>query len=603
MPRYSAMKAFDCPYEQFVLKRKSLRRELAAQDRLQEIRIAVLGGSTTQELVNFWDVLLLEAGFSPTFYQSEYGRYYEDTVVDSEIVVQFRPDIVYLHTSALDIKTHPPISCHENDLESFVAAEMARWQEIWGSLEEGLPCQIIQNNFDPPAYSVLGNLDAVTPGGNRRFIAELNRQFAIEAGTRPNLLIQDLNKIAGDLGRENWLDWERYFNYKILFRGPANLEIARSLTAMLRAMYGRSSKVLVLDLDNTIWGGVIGDDGVDKIQIGKETPVAEAYSAFQGYCAALKERGVLLAVCSKNEHEAALSGLRHPSGVLREKDISCMKSNWEPKSDNIREIASELNLALDSLVFIDDNPAERLIVREQIPQVAVPEVGNEVSLFPAIIDRGRYFETIALSSEDISRSSMYAQNAARAVEQQKYATYGDYLDSLGMTAEIDSFRPVYLDRITQLTNKTNQFNLTTRRYGFVEMEELYRDTHFITLYGRLTDRFGDNGLISVIIGSLRDDALHIELWLMSCRVLKRDMELAMLDALVLRARKAGTRRLIGYYRPTAKNAIVAGHYAALGFARVDGVDGLPEGSTVWSLDIADYRPRNSHIRVEENVDA
>ena len=590
---------YTCAVDDILMKRRSLRRELASRQGLQELRVAVLGGSTTEELVNFLELLLLAEGFQPIFHQSEYGRFYDDAVHDSQALIDFKPQLVYVHTSCLNVRNLPPLGCTEAELAGYVEAELARYSEIWDSLEKKLGCQVIQNNFELPPHALLGNMDAAAAGGQSRFLLELNLAFAEEATRRPKLLMQDVHGIAANLGLRQWFDWPRYFSYKILLTAEANLELARSLNALIRALYGKSRKVLVLDLDNTLWGGVIGDDGVDKIQIGRETPVAEAYTAFQEYCVALRNRGVLLAVCSKNNEDVAKSGFAHPSSVLKLEDFSCFKANWEPKHENIAAIANELNLGMDSFVFIDDNPAERAIVQAQSPGVAVPEVGNDVSKYAEFIDRGRFFEPVSLSKEDLARAALYAGNSQRAAQATQFADYGEYLHSLEMTAEIDGFKPVYLERIAQLTNKTNQFNLTTRRYTLAEMEAAARDPNAIGLYGRLVDRFGDNGLISIVLGHSDGRALHMDLWLMSCRVLKREMENAMLDALAERALARGFETIVGYYLPTAKNGMVADFYSRLGFSSIPTPLGLPEGATVWTLDLAAYTQQNTHIKVLE----
>jgi FkbH-like protein len=580
--------------DDLMLKRRSLRRKLLETPGLRELRIAVLGGSTTQEVVDFWELFLLAEGFRPVFHQTEYGRYYTDAVLSPEDVIAFRPELIYVHTTVRNIERFPSLATTEDQLPDDVAAELGRFRQIWDSLDEKIGCQVIQNNFELPLWAPLGNLDAVHPGGHSRFIAELNLAFAREASRRPRLLLQDIQGISARLGLDQWFDHERWFNYKIAQTFEGNLLIARSLTSMVRALYGRSRKVLVLDLDNTLWGGVIGDDGVDKIKIGRETPVAEAYTAFQEYCLAQRERGVLLAVCSKNNEDVAKSGFEHPDSVLKLEHFSAFKANWDPKSDNIAEIARELNLGVDSFVFVDDNPAERAIVAAQVPGVAVPDVGDEITKFLGVVERERYFEPVSLGKEDIERARLYAENTQRASLEQKFANYGEYLDSLEMTAEIERFRPTYLERIAQLTNKSNQFNLTTRRYTLAEMESVMGDRNFVPLYGRLADRFGDNGLVSVVVGRKEGKQLHMDLWLMSCRVLKRDMELAMLDALVEQAREAGVEQILGYFLPTKKNGMVAGHYEGLGFQHVSTEE---NGSSVWSLEVRGYVPQNRHIRV------
>lgn len=592
------------PLERLIIKRKAIRKQLleAADQpgaRVQDIRIAVLGGSTTNEVVDLLEILLLDSGFRPTFFQSEYGRYYEDAVLEPEIIADFKPDLVYIHTGIQNIQTFQPVACTEADFPSFVAAELSRYQAIWASLANAVGCQIIQNNFELPAYPTLGNLDSVSPGGRSRFILELNRLFAVEAANNPRLIIQDLAALSAQVGLKQWFDPERWFSYKSANTVEGSFAIANSLTSIIRALFGRSRKVLVLDLDNTLWGGVIGDDGPDKIVIGKETAVAEAYTAFQEYCLSLRERGILLAVCSKNNEDVAKQGFAHPDSILKLEHFSAFKANWEPKHENILQIATELNLGTDSFVFVDDNPAERSIVESQIAGIAVPDVGDQVAQYASIIDAGRFFELISLGKEDLTRAKLYEDNAERSKLEQKFANYGEYLDSLEMSAEIDVFNSTYMERIAQLTNKTNQFNLTTRRYTLAEIESTVSDGNHIGLYGKLTDRFGDNGLISVVLGHQTGDTLHMDLWLMSCRVLKREMEIAMLDSLVERARDRNITTILGYFIPTAKNGMVQDHYEKLGFTFVSKDEAA--NSTVWSLDVTSYQPRSRHIRILETV--
>ncbi len=587
--------------DEILQKRRGLRRQLSAVEGLKEIRIAVLGGTTTNELVDLLELLLLSSGFRPTFRQSEYGRFYEDAVLEPHEIAAFKPDIVYVHTCSLNIQTYPPVSCSEDHLQGFVDAEISRYRAIWQSLDRHVGCQIVQNNFELPSAAILGNLDAVLPGGRSRFVLELNRAMATEAAGNPKLLLQDLFSIAARIGTNQWSDPERWFSYKLANTVEGSYAIASSFTSLVKAIYGRSRKLLVLDLDNTLWGGVIGDDGADKIVIGRETPVAEAYTAFQEYCLRLRDRGILLAVCSKNNDDIARSGFDHPDSVLKLEHFSAFKANWDPKHENILQIAQELNLGADSFVFVDDNPAERAIVEGQIPGVAVPNVGADVAKYVAIVEEGRYFEVTSLGKEDFVRAKLYEENAQRAQLEQKFANYGEYLDSLEMTAEIDRFNSTYMERIAQLTNKTNQFNLTTKRYTLAEIESAANDGHHIGIYGKLTDRFGDNGLISIVLGRKEGTDLHLDLWLMSCRVLKREMELAMLDGVAERARENGIANLIGTYIPTAKNGMVADHYEKLGFSLVAKDEATH--ATIWSLDITHYEARSRHIRIVEKINA
>jgi FkbH-like protein len=585
--------------DDLLLKRKSLRRQLSAIEGLQPVRIAVLGGSTTHEVVQLLEIFLLGSGFQPIFHQSEYGRFYEDAVHDPADLIAFAPDIVYIYTSQFNVQHIPPVNASAADLQGCLDAELSRYRQIWQSIQQSLSAQIIQNNFEMPPYAILGNLDSVSSGGATRFFLELNAAFARAAEADPCLVLHDLAGISARIGLNHWFDRDRYFSYKIPFTAEASVAIARSLASVVRAIYGKTRKVLVLDLDNTLWGGVIGDDGVDKIKIGRETPVAEAYTAFQEYCLSLQQRGILLAVCSKNNEEIARQGFEHPDSILKLEHFSSFKANWEPKHENILAIARELNLGVDSFVFVDDNPAERDIVEAQIPAIAVPNVGSEVSQFAAIIEESRYFEAISMSQEDLSRAALYRSNAERSSVEAKYANYGEYLDSLEMNAEIERFKPLYLERIAQLINKTNQFNLTTRRYTLAEVEAVSQNPACLGIYGKLSDRFGDNGLISIVLGRRENDLLHLDLWLMSCRVLKRDMELAMLDVVADQAKAMGIREIRGYYFPTRKNGMVSDHYEKLGFGLLS-ID--PETkSSVWSLNLADYSPHSQHIKILEPV--
>jgi FkbH-like protein len=593
------VRAGDLRLEELVQGRKRLRRLLLENPRLRELRVAVLGGVTTNEVVDFLEVMLLANGFRPVFQQSEYNRYFEDAVLEPEKLQEFKPDIVYVHTHWMNVQRWPSTGGNAAELRETVEAELARYRAIWESIDKAVGCNVIQNNFETPPIGILGNSDCVADGGRARFVWELNLAFSKAANENHKLSIQDLNSLAGSMGHAQWHDWTRWYSYKMPVTSEANFAIAQSTAAIIGAMYGQSKKCLVLDLDNTLWGGVIGDDGAERIQIGKETAVAEAYTAFQQYCLDLRNRGILLAVCSKNNLEIAQSGFAHPDSLLKLEHFSAFKANWEPKDGNIREIAAELNLGLDSFVFVDDNPVERALVQAQLPMVLTPDVGSDVSQYPAILQATRCFEAARLSKEDLERAEAYTANATRATLEAKFADYGAYLDSLQMTAEIDAFQPVYLDRIAQLINKTNQFNLTTRRYTYAEVEEISKNANYISLYGRLADTFGDSGLITVLVGRCDGATVHMDLWLMSCRVLKRDVELAMLDALVEQARARGIATITGYYSRTPKNAMVEEHYQRLGFART--TTDAEGNSSVWSLEIAGYTPRNRHIAVSPKL--
>lgn len=573
-------------------KKRAIRRDLSNRKDLDEKRIAILGGSTTAEVRDMLELFLLHAGIRPVFYESEYNRYFEDVMFPESGLKDFRPEIIYIHTTNLNIRRFPALNESCEAIEELLAGEMNRFSGLWERIERDYGCPVIQNNFELPHYRILGNLDAYDTHGRTAFIGMLNYRFAGEAEKRKNLHLNDINYLSAWFGLERWHDRLFWYSYKYAMNYEAIPLLADSVASIIRGICGKAKKCLVLDLDNTLWGGVIGDDGLQGIRIGKETPEAEAYTEFQRYVRELKERGVLLAVCSKNDETNAREGFAHPDSILSADDFAAFTANWNPKHENIRDIAYMLNIGIDSLVFADDNPVEREIVRAQLAEVTVPELGSDIVKYIDILDKTGLFETVSLSADDLQRNMFYVANTERAKQQEQFASYDEFLRSLKMVAEIAPFSPIYLDRITQLTNKTNQFNLTTRRYTLSEIQAMADDDSYITLYGKLRDKFGDNGLVSVIAGIKKENELHIDLWLMSCRVLKRGMETAMLDALVARARKCGLKAIVGYYFPTAKNGMVKNLFHEMGFRK------LQENS--WHLDISgNYTSKNPFIEINQ----
>jgi FkbH-like protein len=579
-------------------KRKLLYQMLLERDSRLTCRVAILGGSTTGEVKLSLELFLLHRGIKPEFYESEYGRFSEDVLFDNPALEVFQPHVAYIHTTYRNLRLVPGAGAKINECDAAVEQEVERFRRIWQKLGERFPaCTIIQNNFDLPTHRPLGNLEAGSHAGRVMFVNRLNVEFARAAAANAQLLIQDIQSLSADLGSAQWFDASYWFSYKLAATPYACVLIGSNLANIIGAIYGQTRKCLVLDLDNTLWGGVIGDDGVANLKIGSETAVAESYLAFQQYARDLKDRGILLAVCSKNEEAAAMEGLCHPDGVLRPNDFAAIRANWSPKHENLVAIAESLNIGVDSLVFVDDNPAERDIVRQHLPQVMVPEVGNDPAQFATILERSGCFEVLSVNHDDLQRSLYYEENNARVDLRSDFKDYGQFLDSLQMEAEIKPFTAVYLDRIAQLTNKTNQFNCTTRRYTRTEIDQIAENPKYIHLYGRLKDKFGDNGLISVVVGQVDGPALNLVLWLMSCRVLKRGMEEAMMDALERHCRARHIKTIIGHYLPTAKNAMVAGLYGQLGFQKIGE---NADGETTWQFQVpAGDTQRNRAIKVDE----
>lgn len=590
------MKELEYPFDSsWILKnRKKIRRALLEnQQRRIKKRIAILGGSTTNDVTAMLELFLLNNGIEPEFYQSEYNRYWQDAVFGNPELNEFKPELIYIHTTSRNITEYTfDMKLSAADVSSALERQYEHFTHMWQSIEKSFGCPVIQNNFEMPLYRIMGNSDASDFHGRVNFISSLNMKFYEYAQSHTDFYINDINYISACFGLEKWLEPSYWYMYKYAMNLEAIPELAFNIANIIKSVFGKNKKLLALDLDNTLWGGVIGDDGVEGIEIGKENAEAESYDEFQRYVKEHKNLGVILAVCSKNDYENAVMGLEHPESVLSPDDFISIMANWESKDRNIAAIAEELSILPESIVFADDNPAERHIVSEQLG-VAAPELTSPES-YIRTLDRNGYFEVTSFSEDDLKRNDMYRENIQRERQRQSFENYEDYLLSLDMHAVIEDFRPVFLQRITQLTNKSNQFNLTTKRYTISEMEALSEDNRYIRLYGRLKDRFGDNGIVSVVIGEKRKDTLHIELWLMSCRVLKRDMELAMLDSLVKRCREEGIRYIRGYYFKTQKNAMVRELYGDFGFIKTE-----DNGSdTQWLLDTKDYENKNKVIKMD-----
>lgn len=574
-------------------KRRLLRILKENESGAVPLRIAVLGGSTTSDIVKVLELFLRDRGIAPTFYESEYAQYFNDAVFPNKELEEFKPEIVFIHTTSRNIEEKPTVGEDGASVSEKLEREFSRFEKMWTSISEKYGSVIIQNNFELPPERLLGNREVGCVYGRIDFITRLNCKLYDYAQTHNNFYIHDINYLSAAYGLDKWHELRHWHLYKYAMSVSAIPNFAYSLASMICSVMGRNKKVLALDLDNTLWGGVIGDDGQSGIEIGSETSEGQSFKRLQEFIKAHKELGVLLTVCSKNDYENAISGLEHPDGSLHPDDFALIKANWDEKWKNLDESASELNLLPESFVFVDDNPAEREIVRAQLPEVSVLDFENPEECIRAI-DRCGYFEVTSLSADDAKRGEMYKANAQRAAAEKKFESYGDYLISLEMKAEIRDFDEVHLPRITQLTNKSNQFNVTTKRYTQAEMEEVAADNEHIRLCGRLEDKFGDNGIVSVVIGRIEAEKLHIELWLMSCRVLKRDMEYAMLDTLVSECQKRGITEIIGYYYPTKKNSMVANLFGEFGFEKTSED---ADGNTVWSLKTDGYKLQNKYIKV------
>lgn len=576
-------------------KRKKLKRELLSMDtkRIKK-KIAVLGGSTTSDIVSVLELFLLNEGIEPEFYECEYAQYWQDVMFENSKLYEFSPDIVYIHTSIRNITEKINIKMSREEILSALETQYTHFEVMWEKINGSFGSVIIQNNFEQPFFRLMGNKDASDIHGFINFAARLNMKFYEYAENNQSFFINDINYLSADYGLVKWSEPKWWYMYKYSLCLDAVPMLCHNISNIIKSVLGKNKKAFALDLDNTLWGGIVGDDGVDGIVIGQETAEAEAYYEFQEYIKSHKDLGVLLTVASKNDEENAIAGLNHPDSVLRPDDFISIKANWDPKDINIQNTADEIGLLPESFVFVDDNPAERAIVTGQLGVSAPPIEG--VDNYIKTLDRSGFFEVTAFSEDDLKRNQMYEANAKRNSQKAKFESYSDYLLSLEMKGEIRDFKTVDLQRITQLTNKSNQFNLTTKRFTQPQMEDVFESDDYIRLCGRLCDKFGDNGIVSVVIGKINGDALDIILWLMSCRVLKRDMEYAMLDTLVKKSYDRGIKKLVGYYYPTAKNKMVSGLYRDFGFEKISEDD---SGNTEWALDTHLYKQKNKVIDVKE----
>lgn len=371
------MRELEYPFDgEYILKKaKSIKKALLADGsaRLKK-KIAVLGGSTTHDIIRILELFLLHYGIEPEFYESEYARYWQDAMFENEELQKFAPDMIYIHTSNRNISRYPAMSDTEASVDELLEETYRHFEMMWERLREVYGCPVIQNNFEYPFYRLMGNKEAYDIHGRICFINRLNERFYRYAASHDNFYINDINYLAADYGLERWAAPFYWHMYKYALCLPAIPTLSFSVANIIKSVYGKNKKALVLDLDNTLWGGVVGDDGVENLEIGQETSMGQVYTEFQEYIKRQKDIGIMLNVCSKNEEENAIAGLNHPDGVLHPDDFVLIKANWDPKSKNVAEIASELNIMQDSLVFVDDNPAEREIIRTHLPGVAVPEL-------------------------------------------------------------------------------------------------------------------------------------------------------------------------------------------------------------------------------------
>jgi FkbH-like protein len=566
----------------------------ARQQGLVPLRLLILSASTASHLSDTLIATAIRFGFLLQLTIGEYDEAEPWLARHRDELQTHPPDFVLVASDSRMLKLASPLG-DEAAAERTVGIALNQVARIMETARAAIGKPVIVQTLagDPDAFQI--NMDAGLAGSPRQLTGEFNRRLA-ELARQSFCLLFDVNGLASLVGQSAWSAARFWYAAKYPF-APVMIPLyADHAMRIIAAQMGRSRRVLVLDLDNTLWGGIVGDDGVEGLVLGSGTPLGETYAALQRMALSDKERGILLCVSSKNDETIARDAFRHhPEMVLKEDDIVVFRVNWDDKAANLKAIAETIDLGLESFVFLDDNPAERKRVRDALPAVAVPELPEDPSDWIAVFHAAGYFEQATFSREDTLRAGFYQANAQRAAQLERIGNHDDYLRSLDMTLSIAPFDQASRKRIAQLISKSNQFNLTTRRYGEAEIATLQADPDAITVQARLADMFGDNGLISAMIATQNGRQWEIDSWIMSCRVLGRRVEGALLQHLVHAARARGAVELIGRYIPTARNALVKDHFEKLGFARA--CDQL-NGETTWRLVVGDYRDTDLPMRIE-----
>lgn len=562
----------------------TLRARSADLRPLDEVKLGLLCNGTSDFLVPTIAGSALRHGVAAEIVRGDYGQSLQEALSPESAVNSRGVQVVLV---ALDYRAFPFHVC-TGDLpqaESVIQTCMGYLQAIRSGIKTHAGAVCILQTLAPPVEELFGSLDRALPGSLRWLIESFNDELAKSVLGSDDILF-DVAGLASIVGLEEWHSPMAWNMAKMPF-GHSFLPIyGDHVGRLLGSLRGKSRRCLILDLDNTVWGGVIGDDGLEGIQIAQGDAIGEAHLDIQRIALALRGRGILLAVSSKNTDEVARRPfLDHPEMLLKLDHIAVFQANWRDKATNIQAIAEELSLGLESMVFLDDNPMERDLVRQMLPAVAVPELPADPALYARTLIAGGYFESVRFSAEDVQRAEFYQNNSRRAELQQQAGDLDAYLASLEMKVTFQPFDDVGRARIAQLIGKSNQFNLTTRRYSEADVAALQNDPQAFTMQVRLSDTFGDNGMISVIVcRHAAPGTLEIDTWLMSCRVLGRCVEHAVLEEIVQYARSQRQTRIVGRYLPTERNALVERHYAKLGFQLLET---LADGTTVWEMKVAE----------------
>jgi FkbH-like protein len=570
----------------FARLKKNLKADSTS---LSPVRLAILGDAPTQFLRQAIQGYGVEVGIGFDIFEGEYDQIERQILDPGSDLYAHRSRFVLIFQStqklhAKFVRTSPAERSH------FASDHVVRVRELLRHLHS-LEARVIWCNFTEPTSDVFGNFANKTSASFTAQVRTLNVELMQVARDTKALFICDLASLQNEIGRERAFSPRTFVNTGMVFDLEAWVPFAKRVTDIVASLTGSPRKALVLDLDNTIWGGVIGDDGLGGIEIG-DLGVGRAFTEVQLWAKELRERGIIIAICSKNDEAIAREPFeKHPDMILGSSDVAMFVANWENKVDNIRHIQATLNIGFDSMVFVDDNPVERDMVRTAIPEVCVPELPDDPADYAPYLRSLNLFEATSFTEEDATRTEKYREEAMRVEFQRSFSNEAEYLASLGMVSEVKPFDRLSAPRIAQLTQRSNQFNLRTTRYTEQDIEAIGRSPEHMGFSFTLSDKFGDHGLVSVVIvRMLSVEVGFLDTWLMSCRVLKRGMERFVLNTIVRAAQERGLSRLVGEHIPTAKNGLVKNHYRDLGFDSVDGR---------WERAIATFEHAPVQIRTKE----
>jgi FkbH-like protein len=545
----------------------------------ERCKIALVGDLTLDFIAAAIGLAVFQEGPLPELYIAPYGSFVQEIVNPNSGLHRFEPDVVVL---APDWREHIealPVATAAEDVQRELAATVAKFKSLWGQLTAKRNCKILQHLFPPAGRNYRGLADNLSPASIANQCVSLNRMLIDAAGDKVQWV--EIDDLAQSVGLSRWLSEKHYQQSRLPFDPAFAVEYVAYFRAAWRTAMAKGKKVLALDLDNTLWGGVIGDDGVEGIKLGAGSPEGEAFADWGRYAKELSARGVILAICSKNNPTLAATGFDHPQSPLKMDDFAAVEISWDDKATGLRRLASKLNVGLDSFVFVDDNPFECDLVRQNAPEVSVVEAGNDPSAFIDILEKGRWFDFAEYTPEDLRRAKAYKARSLAEDERAGATDIGSYLRGLQMEASAQEARDDQIARLAQMEKKTNQFNLTTRRLTGEQLQAFNEDEGALLLAIELKDRHADHGLVSSVVGICEDDTLRIDSWLMSCRVFSRTFEDCILNVLIDYASARGLRKIVGEYLPTPKNIVVADLYSRLGFVQRDANDRF------WELNVTD----------------